>query len=273
MQSGSVSSQVSSAYAAYASNKVDNKAKTEGKIKAESPLKSSMSSLMVKDDKELGKTVGEPKLSDKAKEYYNSLKEKYGNYDFILVSSDMKKSAEANAAMYGNAKKSVILIDEEKIEKMATDPEYRKKYEGIIANASNQLQQLKESIVSSGANITSFGAKVNDDGTTSYFAVVDKSLKSQQERIEHKRAEAKEKAKAEAKVKDKKAKEEKIKEKRAENAKDKDKVKKSDDEVTVTADSIEELLNKISDTVFDTMSNNAETESEKSIGHNFDFSV
>jgi hypothetical protein len=273
MQTGTVSSQVSSAYAAYTDNKTQNKVTKENSAKSEKASKTGVSSLAVKEDKELGKTVGQPQLSEAAQEYYNSLKEKYGDYDFVLVSSDMKDAAQANASMYANTSKTVILIDEEKIEKMATDEAYREKYEGIIANASNQLQQLRESIISSGANISSYGATINDDGTASYFAVVDKSLKAQQERIENKRAEAKEKAKEDAKAKAKKEKEEKLKEKRAESADDEQDIRKSEDKVTITADSIQELVNKISDSVFDTMSDNAETEQEKSIGHNFDFSV
>ena len=36
-----------------------------------------------------GKTVGNPKLSEKASKYYEQLKKKFSNMDFVLVSSDM----------------------------------------------------------------------------------------------------------------------------------------------------------------------------------------
>lgn len=52
--------------------------------------------------------------------------------DFILVSKDQKANAQANAASYANAGKMVVLIDEEKVERMAADENYRKQYEGII---------------------------------------------------------------------------------------------------------------------------------------------
>ena len=42
-----------------------------------------------------GKTIGEPQLSEKGAKYYEQLKAKYGNYDFILVSKDQKENAEA----------------------------------------------------------------------------------------------------------------------------------------------------------------------------------
>ena len=93
-----------------------------------------------KNSKVSGKTIGEPKLSDKAKEYYEKLKKKFSTMDFILVSKDMKETAKANAGQYANANKMVVLIDEEKIERMAEDESYRKQYEGIIANASSHEQ-------------------------------------------------------------------------------------------------------------------------------------
>ena len=95
---------------------------------------------------EYGKTIGEPKLSDDAKRYYDQLKKKYGNYDFILVSKDEKENAKANVSKYANRIKTVVLIDEEKIEKMATDKNFRKKYEDILSGVSSQLQQLKRNL-------------------------------------------------------------------------------------------------------------------------------
>ena len=43
------------------------------------------------------RTIGEPELSEKAKKYYDQLRKKYSNMDFILVSKDMKQQAQANA--------------------------------------------------------------------------------------------------------------------------------------------------------------------------------
>lgn len=56
----------------------------------------------VTESKDLGKTIGDPKLSKEAQKYYEKLKKKYGNYDFILVSKDQKANAQANAAKYAN---------------------------------------------------------------------------------------------------------------------------------------------------------------------------
>ena len=40
----------------------------------------------VTESKDYGKTIGDPTLSKEAQKYYERLKKKYGNYDFILVS-------------------------------------------------------------------------------------------------------------------------------------------------------------------------------------------
>lgn len=89
-----------------------------------------------------GKTIGNAKLSEEGAKYYQELKKKYSNMDFILVSKDQKANAQANAASYANGNKMVVLIDEEKIERMATDENYRKQYEGIIKNAASGLGQF-----------------------------------------------------------------------------------------------------------------------------------
>lgn len=123
-----------------------------------------------------GKTIGQPKLSENAKKYYEELKSKYQNMDFILVSNDMKEMAKANAGSFANPHKMVVLIDEEKIERMATDEQYRKQYESVIASAQNKLPELKQSLGNS-ANIKGFGMQVNDNGASSFFAVMDKSFK------------------------------------------------------------------------------------------------
>lgn len=149
-----------------------------------------------------GKTIGEPQLSEQAAKYYEELKKKYSNMDFILVSADQKEYAKSKAASYANANKMVVLIDEEKIEKMASDENYRKQYEGIIANAASGLSQLGKQLSATGAKVKGYGMQVNDNGTASYFAVVDKSLALQKQRIERK---------AEANVKKEKTRQRKLK--------------------------------------------------------------
>ncbi len=197
-----------------------------------------------------GRTIGEPKLSEKAQKYYDQLRKKYGNMDFILVSSDMKQQAKANAGRFANPNRMVVLIDEEKIEKMAEDEDFRKQYEGIISSAAHKMPQI---------------------GTATFFAVIDKSLAAQKDRIEKNAAK-----KAEAKKQDKKAAEKKrAEDKRAQKAEDQKKaeMKEDDNTIRVEASSIEELIRKINDTVFALRSDSVRTDEERKIGSKFDFSI
>ncbi|MBD5502089.1 MAG: hypothetical protein HDR10_13000 [Lachnospiraceae bacterium] len=212
-----------------------------------------------------GKTIGQPKLSDEAKEYYAELKKKFSNMDFILVSKDMKDVAKSQAGSYANPNKMVVLIDEEKLERMATDEDFRKQYEGIIQNAASGLSQFISQLGSKASAVKSYGMQINDGGNASFFAVVDKSLAAQRDRIQKKREEKAEEKKADAKKEAKKAQEEK----RAQNHSDK--IEEDENTVTVTASSIEELIQKINDVFFEEMSNSVQTEAEKMLGQHIDF--
>ena len=223
----------------------------------------------VTESKDYGKTIGDPTLSKEAQKYYERLKKKYGNYDFILVSADQKANAQANAAKYANNVKTVVLIDEDKIEKMATDENYRKKYEGILSGATAQLAQLKTSIEKSGANVQGYGMQVNDGGTTSFFAVLKKSSSAQKARLEKSAA----KKKAEKKAAEKKAEKKKAQE-RLEMTND-SKIDDSDDSdtITITAGSMDELMKKIEEYTFSDRSDSVQTESEKMMGQHVDFKL
>ncbi len=215
-----------------------------------------------------GKTIGEPQLSEAGKKYYEQLKKKYSNMDFILVSEDMKQQAQANAGQYANPNRMVVLINTEKIERMAVDEQYRKQYEGIISGATKQLTQMKESLGSNAGSVKSFGMQVDDGGNASFFAVIDKSLIAQKERISEKA-----KQKAEDKKKDQKAEEKKRAEEKRNEKTDHAHSSKSDQTVTVTASSIDELIRKINDTIFKHMSDSARTDMERNVGQRFDFSI
>lgn len=249
-------SQVTEATAANAYSAAENTKKTQAKEEQD-----------IKKVAVSGQTIGEPKLSEKAAKYYDKLRKQYGNMDFILVSNDMKEIAKSQAGRYANANRMVVLIDEEKIERMAEDENYRKQYEGIISSAAARMPQLASSLQSK--NVKSFGMQVNDNGTTSFFAVMDKSFASQRKRIEQMRDKKAADKKAAAKKDAKKAAEEK----RAEQIEEKRKADRLEDEdtITVTASSIDELLRKIDDVIYSGMSDNVWTEQEKMVGQSFDF--
>ena len=102
------------------------------------------SSSLVPRKTEYGNTIGNVQLSEKTADYLDKLKSKFHNMEFITVSKDMKAQVQQNAAAYGNANKMVVLIDDEKLERMATDESYRKKYEGDHRYVSEQDGCCKE---------------------------------------------------------------------------------------------------------------------------------
>ena len=205
----------------------------------------------VTESKDLGKTIGDPKLSKEAQKYYE------------------KANAQANAAKYANNIKTVVLIDEEKIERMAMDESYRKKYEGILSGATAQLQQLKSSVEKSGADVKEYGMQVNDGGTTSFFAVLRKSSSDQKSRIQK----SAEKKKAEKKAAEKKA-EKKQEKERLEKSKESRTESEDDTQtITLTANSVEELMDKIGEYTFVERSNEVRTDREKLMGQHVDYKL
>ena len=202
-----------------------------------------------------GTVIGNAELSDKARDYYDKLKAKFHNMDFFLVSKDMKSQVAANAAAYGNSAKQVVLIDDEKIERMANDESFRKKYEGIIAMSQLKLQEAKNSLASSGASVKNFGMSVDSNGNTSFFATLEKSLdnkalqkKAAEKKTEQKKAEKAREKKLAQKKAEKNAEEERASEKKeAEKAeKNRDEVKVSEEYVEIKAASMEEMIDRVS---------------------------
>ncbi|SEW03807.1 DUF6033 family protein [[Clostridium] fimetarium] len=231
-----------------------------------------------------GSTVGAPELSDSAAKYYEQLKKKYSGMDFVLVSEEKKSQAQENVGSYANANRTVVLIDTDKIEKMASDESYRKQYEGIISGATSQLSELKSSLGSNESSVKTYGMQVNDGGTVSFFAVIDISQTEQKKRIEKNAAKNAEEKKTSAEKASEKLTKKATEQKVADNESKTDKADKTDktdktegdyskNTVTVTASSIEELIKKINDTLYENMSNHVETDNEKQVGKNIDFSA
>lgn len=248
----------------------------EVEVQRWSPIDTSSS--LVPRQTEYGNTIGNVQLSDKAKEYYSKLKSKFHNLDFIAVSKDMKAQVQQNAASYGNSKRMVVLIDEEKLERMATDESFRKKYEGIIAMSQSKLSEAKNSLVSSGANVKNFGMSVDSNGKESFFATVEKSQDLQKKRIEKKAAEKKEKKLHDKKAAEKKAREERIRkrqeDKKSEKTEDSGKdIKDIEDKefVTIESDSMESLISKVQKYSYSMASDRVLTNEERMIGRQFDF--
>lgn len=189
-----------------------------------------------------GKTIGNPRLSEEAKRYYESLKEKYQGMDFILVSSDKKDKVKEHAGSFANPQSMVVLIDEEKIEKMATDDQYRQHYEGLIAAAQKKLPELRKALGNFSV-VKGFGMYLNDNGTASFFVATKTSAEKQAEKIKERKEEKKEA--------------ERLAEKKAEKI--------------ITADSIEELQKKVEELSYILMADMVKSAGEQYLGTVIDF--
>ena len=219
----------------------------------------------------LGKTVGQPQLSEKAQKYYDQLKAKFGDMDFILVSKDEKANAMANSASYANPNKPVVLIGEDEVEKMASDEKFRSKYEGIISMAKENLASMKDQF-GDNDNVKGFGMQVDDRGEVSYFAVLKKSGDQQAERIQKKQAEKKAEKKEADKKEAKQAQEERlenIRNSRSEKAREAYKDQEDFGYEIIKASSVDDLVSKVASFL---NPEGAETGSP-AVGGNIDFSA
>ena len=249
-----------SAYSAQQSAKKDKPDKSTSQVETKAWNKVSAESSLIPTEKAgYGTVVGDVKLSDKAKEYYAKLKEKFGNVDFVLVSKDMKQQVEANASRYGSALKPIVLIDDEKIEKMANDPAYAKKYEGIIESSLGKLEAARNSLAASGATIKNFGMSVGEDGKTSFFAVLEKASDAAN-KIREKNLEKHKAEKAEEKKRAEKEKQEERLEELAEDDKE---------YIEFRSGSLEDLIDKVSKYAFD--SSESAIAAQEGIGLSIDF--
>ncbi len=218
-----------------------------------------------------GRTIGAPELSENAAKYYEQLKKKYGNLDFILVSRDQKEFAKANASKYSNTHKMVVLIDEDKIERMAEDEDYRKQYESIIAKGASGLSQLTNKLANMGLSVKSCGMNVNDNGAASFFATMDQSFKAQNKAAQQRLAKKKAAKKAEQQKQ-----EEKLEKTREERRVIREEFLEGDadyeDEVTFTADSVEDLIQQI-ENADNLYRRDILSQHERQVGRGFDFVV
>lgn len=183
-------------------------------------------------------------LSNKAKALLEEMKKKYGNMDFFVA--DYSSDEEAQSYLSRGTKQYSVLIEPDLLEEMASDEDTKKKYLGIIDNATNQIDAMKDQLGSDTDNVKKLGFSVQKDGTVSYFAVLEQASGKQRERIEEAREEKRVQEKKDKKQEEAKAKKEKWEEKLAERAENDYSWSNADvKRTTVHAGSIDELIDKI----------------------------
>lgn len=193
-----------------------------------------------------GKTnkAGQPKLSKKAQELLEKLRKTYSNMDFMVA--DYDRGEEAKEILSRGTKEFSVLFSTEELEKMASDEKYEKEYMDRVQGAVRMSEQINEQFgfeaakgkTSGESIITKMGIAFNKDGSVDFFAELEKAGEQQKAMIE------------------------KSLEKRAEEK------KAAAKRTTVTASSMEELVQKIKEVDW-----NKIKETEKTEGERFDFSV
>lgn len=133
----------------------------------------------------------EKKLSAKAQDYLEKLREKYDDFDFV-VADDMSDPQSLTA---GNTKNYSVILSTEELEKMAEDEEYEKKVMGEVDSAVEKLTGLAEKAeLGEGVQFDYLAASFDDNGNMKLFAGLEKISEEQAERAEkaqEKRAEEK----------------------------------------------------------------------------------
>lgn len=182
-------------------------------------------------------------LSDAAKALLEELKEKYGeDTDFIIANYSSEE--EAQALMARGKKEYTVLIDPELLEQMASDESIKEENLSKIDAAKEQMKSMMDELGEDGKEVESVGVSINGDGTLSYFAKMREDTQARSKQIEEDLKTRREEKREERAKED----EERIKariEKNHDKASVKEDKAKTEDNNVIKADSIEDLIAKI----------------------------
>ena len=162
-----------------------------------------------------------------SQEYLRNLRQKFSNMN-ITVANFKNKNQEVNY-MKGCSGLNNIAISPNILDKMANDPVTAEKYEKIIDNVPNVLNEVKGKIESDpDCKLLAAGAMIEEDGNVSYWTYtcstttveVNTGKGKMQERLEKVREKNNAEKKAEAKRKEKAEAEKALEEKQAEKSKE-----------------------------------------------------
>ena len=211
-------------------------------------------------------SIAEKNLSKAAQKMLENLRGSRNDMDFMVAdfeNGDNAKDIRRQRQMCirdRSDKEYTVIFSKEEMEKMASDPKYYAEKMHSIEGALRMTDEINAQFgferafgktndnADADTKITKFGISFNSDGTTTFFAQLEKSSASQKEYLE--------------KLQEKKAAEKK-------EAKKKEQSKQTEVRKTmVQANSKEELLDKIKNIDWDSIK-----PEENKIGGRFDFSI
>lgn len=202
---------------------------------------------------------GEDKLSSKAKNYLDNLRKTYGDYDFIVAD----EGDDRRALLDKSNKEFSVIFSSSELERMASDEKYaseKMRRVNTIVNMTDKICEQfgherawgKDGVIDT--IINKLAVSINDDGSMSIFAELEKMSEKQKDYIEKLREKRAEEKKVAEKNEDKKA-----------NSYKKDNTS-SVKKVVVEASMEEELIEKMKNVDWN------KVPGEK-VGARFDFSV
>ena len=201
----------------------------------------------------------EDKLSSKAKKYLDNLRKTYGDYDFIVADDGDDKRALVDKS----DKEFSVIFSSSELERMASDEKYASEKMRRVNTIVNMTDKICEQFgferawgkgSENDTIINKLAVSINDDGSMSIFADLEKMSEKQKDYIE--------------KLREKRSEEKKTSEKSEEkmvNSYKKDDTS-SVKKVVVEASSEEELIEKIKNVDWNKVSG-------EKVGARFDFSV
>ena len=198
-----MSMNVSTTTAAYASYQNNYKTGTANKKK-----ETAQTTENTKLKENTTESIAEKNLSKAAQKMLENLRGSRNDMDFMVA--DFENGDNAKDILAQSDKEYTVIFSKEEMEKMASDPKYYAEKMHSIEGALRMSDEINAQFgfertfgktngnADADTKITKFGISFNSDGTTTFFAQLEKSSASQKEyleKIQEKKAEEKKEAK------------------------------------------------------------------------------
>ncbi len=126
-------------------------------------------------------SIGEAGLSKGAQALLEKLRKSYSDMDFMVA--DFDKGDNAKDILSRGTKEVSVIFSSSELEKMASDEKYEKEYMERVQGALRMSEQINREFgftsafgeKSGNSEINKIGISFNSDGTTSFFAELEKS--------------------------------------------------------------------------------------------------
>jgi len=190
------------------------------------------------------KETGAAKQTQSMQDYLKSLQDKYPDVNITVGKNTTAKSF--MGYMLGSSGTNNIYIEDNIIQKMASDPAYAAKYEKVIADAPKAGKEIKESLESMGLRCLASGTQIDEKGRVTYWSVSynpNAEKHNAEIRAERQKSEQTLKDTIEASRKKKKEQTKKVEEKRVERKKEE---KERMELLIFQGESAEDVISKLS---------------------------